>query len=146
MNNIYRALAFAGILSLAGCAAAPNGDQDAQEDQAAASPPPSREVPDSRTIPPQPAPARPTSQMPDLDRPTRPDDQVILLHPSATFEYVGGGAQNERAYEVAAIVEPPDELVTPIAPERQVRVGVDEPGNGGPPTAIEHVAVPVLAR
>ena len=58
MNNRYRALAFAGILFLAGCAVAPNGDKATQASEAEAAGPQQntrREVPDSRRIPPQPA-------------------------------------------------------------------------------------------
>ena len=59
MNNRYRALAICGILFLAGCAAAPNGDKAAQTSEAEAAGPqqaPKREVPASRRIPPQPQP------------------------------------------------------------------------------------------
>ena len=34
-----------------------------------------------------------------------PEDQIIFLHPTVAMEYVGGGAQNERSYEVAAVIE-----------------------------------------
>ncbi len=63
MNNVYRALAITGVLCLAGCAAAPNGEQAEPEAKAAAAPAPSREVPDSRRIPPQPAAAEPEKKV-----------------------------------------------------------------------------------
>jgi hypothetical protein len=34
-----------------------------------------------------------------------PKDQIILAHPGVAFEYVGGGAQNERAYEATVLAE-----------------------------------------
>jgi len=34
-----------------------------------------------------------------------PNHQWILLHPSAAFEYTGGGAQNERAYDAIIMLE-----------------------------------------
>lgn len=66
MKNQYRALAFTGILFLAGCAATPNGDKAAQESEAKATAP--REVPDSRRIPPQNAPR----EVPDARRSATP--------------------------------------------------------------------------
>lgn len=34
-----------------------------------------------------------------------PKDQIILAHPGVAFEYVGGGAQNEQAYEATVMAE-----------------------------------------
>ena len=34
-----------------------------------------------------------------------PPDQIILFHPSAALEYVGGGVENEQAYGPVALVE-----------------------------------------
>lgn len=42
---------------------------------------------------------------PDDEFARPPKDQIILAHPGVAFEYVGGGAHNERAYDAIVMAE-----------------------------------------